>query len=603
MGVRPSCGRAFVVTLVSETGSLRRPHTPRARGVAFEVPHCAVHRDRERDPLSGAAVSGSGLAVEVRNGTRWVVIGIVVVVCASFAPTLSNEFVNWDDDLVLTDNAAYRGLSWSHLRWMVTTTHAGHWQPLTWLSYALDHAAWGMDPRGYHLTNLAIHALNAVLVWLVLRALLARRGSEGIVAAAAAVGALFFAIHPLRVESVAWATERRDVLSGCFWLLAVLAYLRAVARADEPRLGAAVVALGLSLAAKAWGMTFPLVLLILDAWPLGRLRRAPRAVLREKIPFAALAAVAAALAFRAQHAVPEMRSLADHGVAARAAQAAYGLCHYLVATVVPVGLYPAVLLEPHLDPLRPRYLLAVAAVTTITAAAVLFRRRAPWLLATWAAYVVIVAPVLGVAQAGPQLVADRYTYLAMLPWTALLAAGIVACWSGAASITTKRAVGGAAAVALAACAILTFRQTRVWRDSATLWNHTLAIDPDNWVAYTNRGFDRRAADPDAALADYSAAIRLNPDWYLPFFNRANVRQEQGDLEGAVADNSRVIELLPNDPRGWTNRGWARQAQQDWKGAIADYERALEVAPPDWWARDMVTGNLTTARARMTVSDR
>jgi tetratricopeptide (TPR) repeat protein len=539
----------------------------------------------------------------MRTVSRWIVAGIVLVVCASFAPTLSNGFVNWDDDLVLTDNTAYRGFSPSHLRWMVTTTHGGHWQPLTWLSYAVDHAIWEMDPRGYHLTSLLIHAVNAVLVWAILRTLLAGRGPDAAVAVAAAVGALFFGIHPLRVESVAWATERRDVLSGCFWLLAIGAYLRAVAGGGRPRLGLALAALALSLTAKAWGMTFPLVLLILDAWPLDRLRRDPRAVLAEKIPFAALAAIAAGLAFRAQHAVPEMRSFADHGVAARVAQAAYGLCHYLAATVLPLGLSPAVLLEPDLDPLRPRYLIALGGVIVITTAALLLRRRAPWLLATWAAYGVIVAPVLGLAQTGPQLVADRYTYLAMLPWTALLAAGLVALWSRATSCTLQRAVAAAAAIVLVTYGALTFRQTRIWHDSLTLWNHTLAIDPDNWVAYTNRGFERRATDPEAALADYSAAIARNPRWYLPFFNRGNLRQERGDLAGAVTDHTRVLELLPDDPRGWTNRGWARQAQADWKGAIADYERALEVAPPDWWARDMVLGNLATARARMTVNAR
>jgi tetratricopeptide (TPR) repeat protein len=550
-----------------------------------------------------AALSGTGLAVRMRPIDRWLVAGIVVVVCASFAPALVNDFVNWDDDLVLTDNTAYRGLSPSHLRWMVTTTHGGHWQPLTWLSYAVDHALWGMDPRGYHVTNVLLHALNAVLVWSILRALLAGRGPEGVIAAAAAVGALFFGIHPLRVESVAWATERRDVLSGCFWLLAIAAYLRAVARPGHPRFGPALAALALSLTAKAWGMTFPLVLLVLDAWPLDRLRRDPRTVVAEKIPFAALAAIAAGLAFQAQRAVPEMRSFADHGVAARVAQAAYGLCHYLVTTVLPVGLSPAVLLAPDFDPFSPRHLIALGIVVTITGASIRLRRRAPWLLATWTAYVVIVAPVLGLAQTGPQLVADRYTYLAMLPWAALLAAALVALWSSPAALAIARAAAAAAAIVLATYGALTFRQTRVWHDSLTLWNHALAIDPDNWVAYTNRGFARRATDPEAALADYSAAIARNPRWYLPFFNRGNLRQERGDLAGAVADHTRVLELLPDDPRGWTNRGWARQAQEDWKGAIADYERALDVAPPDWWARDMVLGNLATARARMTASDR
>jgi len=285
------------------------------------------------------------------------------------------------------------------------------------------------------------------------------------------------------------------------------------------------------------------------------------------------------------------------------AQAAYGLCHYPIATVLPVGLHPAVLLDPSFDPFRPRFVAATAAVAAITVAAVLLRRRAPWLLATWAAYVVIVAPVLGLAQTGPQLVADRYTYLAMLPWTALLTAGLAALAARATSIALRRAVAAVSLAVLAAFAALTFRQTRVWRDSITLWNHTLAIDPGNWIAYTNRGFARTNDDPDGALADYSAAIARNPRWYLPFFNRGNLRHERGDLAGAVADHSEVVALRPNDPRGWYNRGWARQTLGDWQSAAEDYERALEVAPPDWDARELVLRNLATTKARMIVNGR
>lgn len=539
-----------------------------------------------------------------RPSIAWLVpLGLVLAVFASFAPALQNDFVNWDDDLNLTENAAYRGLGPSQLYWMVTTTLGGHFQPLAWLSFALDHALWGMAPIGYHLTNLALHAANAVLVWLVLQVLL-RRGanddpvSRDQIAGAAAVGAVAFALHPLRVESVAWATERRDVLSGCFWLLALLAYLRAVEGPEVARrrgLRLALGALVLSLAAKAWGMTFPLVLLLLDAYPLRRLAREPRTVLREKLPFAAVAALGAILAFAAQRTVPDMRPLAAHGPTARLAQAAYGLCFYLAKTLAPLGLHPAYLLEPDLDPLRPRYLVAMAAVATITLTAIALRKRQPWWLATWGTYVVIVAPVLGFAQTGPQIVADRYTYLACLPWTALLAA---ACTRLQASAVRRAAWIATAATGLI-LALLTYRQTAVWRSSRTLWDHVLAIDPQNWVAYTNRGWVQE--DPNAALTDYAAAIQANPRYYLAYFNRGNIREAQGDFDGASADYAMAIGLLPNDPKAYNNRGWVRQQREDWSGAASDYERALVVAPPDWWARDRVTANLATVRARMTAN--
>jgi tetratricopeptide (TPR) repeat protein len=208
---------------------------------------------------------------------------------------------------------------------------------------------------------------------------------------------------------------------------------------------------------------------------------------------------------------------------------------------------------------------------------------------------VILAPVLGFAQTGPQLVADRYTYLASLPWIALLTGGLVRAG--------YRRWRPAVAVALAACAVLTFRQTRIWRDSVTLWDHTLQLDPKNWIAYTNRGWARNDSDPDAAIADYSAAIRVNPRYYLAYFNRGNARQVRGDWSGALADYDIAITLLPGDPKAYNNRGWVRQQRRDWQAAIADYRRALDLAPLDWSERPIVERNLAAARARVTANGR
>jgi tetratricopeptide (TPR) repeat protein len=527
---------------------------------------------------------------------------LFALVVAVFWPALRNGFVNWDDDLNLLDNPAFRGLSLAHLRWMFTTTHGGHYQPLSWVSFAVDHAFWGMDPRGYHLTAVVLHAANAVACFLVLRALLTplALAPPPILDRAAFAGALFFAVHPLRVESVAWATERRDVLSSLFWLLSLLAYLTSVhgppdRRAARRRL--AVGALGLSLLSKAWGITFPVVLLVLDAYPLRRLAERPAALLREKVPFAAIAAAGAALAFAAQSAVPEHRTLAEHGPLARVAQAAYGLVFYLGATLWPAGLYPAYLLEPDLDPTRPRYVAALLIVGGVTALAVLGRRRWPWFAAAWASYVVIAAPVLGFAQTGPQLVADRYTYLACLPWTALLAAGLARLWRPERSPLVHRTTAAAALATLALLATLTARQIGIWHDSATLWNHVLALDPANYIAWSNRAWVQQ--DDARALADYGEAIRLNPRYYQAYFNRGNLRHDGGDYAGAAADHGKAIEIRPNDPDAYNNRGWARQALGDWRGAAADYARALELAPREWAHRDMVAGNLAAARARIT----
>ncbi len=530
----------------------------------------------ESNPRGGRAAGvAAGLA-----------FALATAVIASFLPALGNEFVDWDDDLNLTDNAAYRGFSPVHLRWMFTTMHGGHYQPLSWLTFALDHALWGMDPTGYHLTNVALHAANALVVYglfvALLRAAAETRGAP--LHVAAAFGAAFFALHPLRVESVAWASERRDVLSGLFYLLALFAYVR-MSRAHAAARAWMLASLGclaLSLLAKAWGITFPLVLLILDAYPLRRLHTRARHVIVEKLPYAVLALAAAVPAFVAQRAVEEMRTLAEHGVTARIAQASYGLIFYLGKTVLPLHLSPAYLLEPALDPTAPRYALSVIAVGAVTGGLIALRRRWPWALAAWACYAVILAPVLGFAQTGPQLVADRYTYLACLPWALLLAAGWLRLREIRPQPGLERVGIGVATILVVALGVLTFRQTLRWRDSETLWTHVLAVDPRNYVAYTNRGWAR--TDPDAAIADYSAAIAVNPRYYLAHFNRGNALHARGDFAGAIADFTTAITLLPRDPKAYYNRGWSREARGEWADAAADYARALEMAPVGWrWA--------------------
>ncbi len=521
---------------------------------------------------------------------------IVAAVLACFLPALHGDFVAWDDDLNFTENPNYRGLAPAQLRWMATTFHGGHYQPLTWLTLALDHAVWGMDPTGYHLTSVLLHAVNAVFVYRLIIALLART-SLPVGGFPAAAGALFFAIHPLRVESVAWASERRDVLSGLFWLLALLAYLR---MQEGPRTRWYLVSLGcfaLSLLSKAWGITLPLVLLVLDAYPLGRFApgRARLPVLREKVPYAILAAAGAALAVAAVRPIAATRTLAEHGVLARAAQAAYGLWFYLGKTVAPVRLSPLYLLELRLDPAAPRYVAALAGTAAATAVLALGRRRWPWAAAAAACYAIVVSPVLGFVQTGPQIAADRYTYLACLPWAVLVAAGVARL--GRSGPALRAAGWGASAVGLVVLGVLTYRQTGVWRDSRTLWEHALRLDPRSWVAYTNRGVTRDGAgDPDGALADWSAAIAIHPGYALAWYDRGSARRARGDLDGALTDLNVAIVLNPRDARAWNNRGWAREVKGDVRGAAADYAEALRVAPPDFPGRAMIEENLAALRA-------
>lgn len=511
---------------------------------------------------------------------------IIVVVLACFLPSFGSDFVLWDDDMNFTENPSYRGLSPAHLRWMFTTFHGGHWQPLSWMTLGLDYTLWGMNPVGYHLTNVLLHAVNALLVYRLIAALV-----PGVGARAAAVGALLFAIHPLRVESVAWVTERRDVLSGLFVLLTVLSYVRYARARDAGQpwrtsFALSLACFALSLLAKAWGVTLPLVLLALDVYPLRRF--SARAVL-EKVPYAVLAAGGAVLAQLASNLVPAKRTLAQHDVVQRAAQAAYGLVFYLWKTVAPTHLSPIYLLELTLRPTAPRYVACALLVAAVTFAVVRFRRRAPWAAAAWACYVLVLVTVLGFVQTGPQIVADRYSYLACLPWVVVVAAALARPLARPAAMAL--AVG-----ALAVLGILTLRQTRVWHDSHSLWEHTLRIDPDNYVAYLNRGTVRQyEGDFVGAFGDYTEAIRRNPDYFHAWYSRATERLTLGDDAGAIGDYTATLKIDPWYIEALNNRGLARQRTNDLEGAVADFEEALRLAPPSWPPRTMIEGNLLMVR--------
>jgi protein O-mannosyl-transferase len=537
-------------------------------------------------------MTGAGLSGRLARWLDRLAPAIVVVaVLAVFWPALGNQFVNWDDDMNVTENPRFRGLSPAHLRWMFTTVHGGHYQPLSWLSLAFDYRGWGMNPFGYHLTSVLLHAANALLLYFLIRALLGRRSAHQLGAAALA-GALFFGLHPLRVESVAWVTARRDVLSGLFFLGTVLAYLR-MADAQGGRqlvwLGISLVCFACSLLSKAWGVPLPAVLLALDVYPLRRFARVPVRALLEKLAYGALAVAAAAMAVSMRDEMVAARTLEQHGVVERIAQAAYGLCFYLWKTVLPVGLSPLYPLPPALDPFEPRFVACAAIVLAVTIALVALRRRSVPVLVAWLSYAILLFPLLGVLQLGPQLVADRYTYLACMPWAVLLGAAVT-------RVPVARAVPAVALIAVT-LGTLTARQVRVWHDSDALWEQALRVDPGNWVAYTNRAVLReRRGDGRGAIDDYTEALRHHAGYPLAWANRGTLRQELGDLPGAIDDLTMATRLSPTDWRSWNNRGWARQLAGDLPGAVADYREALRVAPADLPGRGQIAQNLAAAQA-------
>ncbi|HVP11830.1 MAG TPA: hypothetical protein VMV94_11655 [Phycisphaerae bacterium] len=490
---------------------------------------------------------------------------VAIVTFAAFWPVLGAEFVNYDDDKLYVDNPNYRGFDAGHLRWMFTTMYMGHYQPLTWLSAAMDYAISGKEPSSYHRTNLILHTLSAVMLYFVALRLLAatdtlpdgRALHRGLPLAAAAA-ALLYAIHPLRVESVAWVSERRDVLSLFFLMAALWAYLRATTPGESaakswPIYSLSCLLLLCSLLSKAWGMSFVIVLIILDVYPLRRLpasltawRLAPsHAVLLQKIPYLLLGLAAAVTAGYAQHSgtVDTMRSLGEWGVMDRVAQASYGLAFYVSKTIWPQGLAALYELPYEMNPVEARFITSYAVVAVGIMLVFLVRRKWPALAVVTIVYIVVVAPVLGIVQAGPQLVADKYSYVCCIGWGFLLAGGLLHLWRRHGHYTVVAVTAAATCVLPITLFTLTYRQAGVWHDSRSLWQHALDAGQPSARAHLGMGRvlsqERRNSE---AIGQFRAAAAIRPDFGHAWHELGNaLYREQALPTAKPVDRQRIIE--------------------------------------------------------------
>lgn len=565
------------------------------------------------------------------TGWDWVIsLACALATLAAFWPTLGHQFVDWDDDRNLVYNPEFRGLGWHNLSWMLTSTMMGHWIPFTWITFGADYLVWGMNPRGYHLTNLMLHASAAMAAYFVaLRLLRSATGvGQGARRLGASAAALFFAIHPMRVESVAWVTERRDVLSGLWFLLTILTYLVAADAVGARRrrwLAVSVGAYALAVTAKATVMTLPAVLIVLDLYPLRRLGTrwrewvAPetRHVWTEKIPFLLIGLGAAGMAIHALRSFGQ--TLASPApLESRMAVALHGLWFYVWKTFMPWSISPLYQLPDHVDPLDPAMVASAAAVLALTACLLWMRQRWPAGLAVWISYVVLLAPVSGIVQSGPQLVAARYSYLACLGW-AFLVGGALSFMVGRASSGRHGLVGpGVTALAAAACfvglGVLSWRYTWIWQDSETLWSHVVSVQPASSIGHNNLGFAYlNRGQLDSAEREIRTSIRLDPEWELAQTNLAAVLARQGRLKEAGEARAQLGSLLlkhrkytvavdlfqrevtarPGDAAAHNNLGAAFLMQGDVGLAIEQFEQALQIDPGHERARR----NLTAARQR------
>ena len=543
----------------------------------------------------------SGMSARVRLGVL-VVLSVLAAALTLlvFLPALRCGFLGWDDPQNFLDNTHYRGLGWVNLRWMFTTTLAGNYQPLSWLTLAADYKLWGMDPHGYHLTNVLIHALNGALLCLVCMSLLSRTSQSMAaptepalpLAAASLFGALFWSLHPLRVESVAWVTERRDVLSGCFYLLTVLCYLRWTACQRRRWWLAALAVYMFSLLSKVMGMTLPVVLILLDVYPLRRLPPDPRTWLSktwrgrllEKIPFLLPAAAAAWVGLLGQKAAKTTMALTDFGAFDRLARAAYALVFYLEKTIMPVGLSPFYEMLSPFDPFAPRCLLSLAGVCVLAVLIWRWARRLPGLAAAMLFYAVSIAPVLGLVAMGNHLAADRYTYIPAMGFSVLVG-GLLRRVLDRRSWSRAAAVAGAAALMLSLGA-LSWRQCGFWRDTDTLWGRVLSLTPASCTAHHDLGIAlAQRGDVEGAVRHLRQARILLPHSDVErkmlsgaLYNQGNALLRSGRAEEALRPLEAAARLSPESAEAQNNFGLALAQAGRREEACLRYGEAVRLDP-------------------------
>jgi Flp pilus assembly protein TadD len=418
---------------------------------------------------------------------------LFLVVAAVFWPAIGNGFLVYDDSEYVTENVwVSEGLTLPGIGWAATTLHAGNWHPLTWISHMADATLFGMRPAGHHLVSVLLHAASTALLFLFLRAATGARWPSALASA-------LFGVHPLHVESVAWVSERKDVLSALFWMLSLLAYLRYLRKPGAARYAALLAAYVLGTLSKPMVLTLPFVLLILDFWPCGRWRSgsALGPLLREKSPLFAWTVVPALLTWVAQSRGGAVGSAEEFPLALRAANALVAAAAYLGKTVLPGGLavvYP----HPQALPSPGTLLLATGVLAGASLLALGTRRSRPYLLAGWLWYACTLAPVIGLVQVGRQGMADRYTYL---PLIGIFAA---ASWGGRDLLARRAPPGGVAAVVALLLAFLarsSTAQLAAWRDDEALMTHAVAVTGRNWLAHFNLGvfFERRGREAESRL--------------------------------------------------------------------------------------------------------
>jgi tetratricopeptide (TPR) repeat protein len=534
----------------------------------------SARRKRESPPGPAPTATAPPAAAASRDRAWLPILLLLALVAIAYAPVRQAEFVNYDDYHYVVENAhVSTGTTPANVWWAFTAFAAGNWHPLTWLSHQLDCQFFGLRPAGHHVVNVLLHGLNAAVLLLVLRALTGSLWRSAVVAA-------LFAVHPLNVESVAWVSERKNVLSTLLWLLTMGAYAGYARLPSRRRYAVVASLLALGLMSKPMVVTLPCVLLLLDYWPLGRFRpdapdarASALALVREKLPLFALAAAGSMLTMAAQRAAGAVTSLDQVPLTWRLGNAVASYAAYLWKAAWPVGL---AVFYPHPGSRLPVERLVVAAATLALLSLLVAWAgrpgRKPYLAVGWLWYLGTLVPVIGIVQVGSQAMADRYAYVP------LLGVFVALVWGLADLVPAPRVWGALALAATAALTAATHRQAGLWHDSMALFEHARDVTRNNYVAYTNLGLAyNKQKRWEEAIRHFDRALKIQPHSAEAYGHRGLALARMGRLDDAIASLEKALEIYPKSEHAHNNLGIAYR-KRDPEKALGHLRQAVALAP-------------------------
>ena len=509
---------------------------------------------------------------------------LVIATLVIYGQVRNHAFVNFDDDLYVTDNYHVKdGLTLENVAWAFTDTQTGNWHPLTLLSHMLDVQLYGMNPGEHHMTNVLFHIANTLLLFLVFRKMTSSLWRSVFVAA-------LFAIHPLHVESVAWVSERKDVLSTFFWILTMWSYVLYIERPGMNRYLTALLFFILGIMAKSMLVTLPFVLLLLDYWPLGRIRFGKlrrdgtgnkelpiHRLIIEKIPFFALSAAVSVVTIIVQHSRGAVGSLDRFPLTIRIANALVSYIIYMGKMFWPVKLAA---FYPHPGVL-PWWQVAAACLFLLFISFLAIRslKQRPWFIVGWLWYIGTFVPVIGLVQIGYQAMADRYTYVPLIGLFVIAAWGVPDLVSRLVSGLNHKRIGLAASTAalFLILMIISWFQVSYWKNSITLFKHAVEVTSNNHVMHDNLGFALTAGGrADEAIKHFKEAIRINPDDEKTYLNMGIALLSQGKLDECIDYYSEVLRVNPDYAIIRNNLGIVLFHKGKTEEAIAHFREALRI---------------------------